>query len=538
MKSVLQLCTHPSLQYKWIHYLPRKGFLPLDSFWKDLVPYLSATLCKEPILHPRSDLPGKLCKITELKRFKGRELAQDGNPLFPDLPVEIYLSGAYESRDLDTLGEYGLKYLEMKDILPRIESFVRQPGWKSKLYETRDENWHSRVAGLVLDAWNSLPERADTLRRMPLLPLSSGILQSRLMDANVFFPDIDGISIPQDLNISMILPAAAANADCRKLYKALGVTTADHYKIQTLIVDKHRRWEVRTFENALDFTTSNNHLRYLYQISPKLKLTGPQQDAIVVFDHKGRARHPQEEYVYIPGGDEGSPTRLLQKFPSMDSEEVDVSFIHPVYLLDPPPTPRGSAIDWEGWLFGTIYLETNVQLFSKRSHITDQPKTITKEWAYVVKHWPTQMVTRLLQKWPDNKKFWQPDKIGTKLVCELDVLCVDGTRLPLQNTFLPMPQLLALSGKLLSNPKAIPFLELAAPLEEFDIDDWVVGFGKHFGIGVADDLNFSLAVLRTIIYNKSKTKDSLTQIVLQLYLHIHTQCLASEDRKGAQEKVR
>jgi len=536
VKSVLQLCTHPSLQYKWIHYLPRKRSLPLDSFWKDLVPYLSATLCKEPILHPRSGVPGKLCKITELRRFKGREIDQDGNPLFPDLPVEIYISAAYELKDLDTLAEYGLQYLEMEDVLPRIESFVRQPAWKSKLYQARDERWHSRVACLILDAWKAKSGQwVNTLRRMPLLPLNSGVLQSStLEDVKVFLPDIGGISIPRDIDIPMILPAAAANADCRKLYMTLGVTAAEHNKVHTLIIEKHRSWK----ERGLDFTASNSHLRYFYQSSPKLKLTSLRLPAIVVFDHKGRARHPQEEYVYIPQEEEDAPTRLLQRFPNLDSQEIDVPFIHPVYLLDPPPTPGGSDQDWKCWLYGTIYLETNIQLFSKRDHITDEPKELTKEWLYIVKHWPTQMVTRLLRKWPDTKSKWLPDKIGTKLVSELDVLCVDGTRLPLQNTFLPMPQLLALCGKSISNPNAVPFLELVSPIEEFEMDDWVVNFGKNFGIGVSDDLKFSLAVLRTIIYNKSKTKDSVTQTVLELYLRIHAQCLASEDRKDAQEKVR
>src|SRR5262249_1369953 len=64
-----------------------------------------------------------------------------------------------------------------------------------------------------------------------------------------------------------------------------------------------------------------------------------------------------------------------------------------------------------------------------------------------------------------------------------------------------------------------------------------VGFGRHFGIGVVDDLGFSLAILRAIIYGDSKTNGPITNAVLKLYLRIQAQYLVADERENALKKV-
>jgi hypothetical protein len=117
-----------------------------------------------------------------------------------------------------------------------------------------------------------------------------------LEDQKVLFLEIDSIPIPRDINLPIILPAAAANPDCRKLYETLGVTSEDTEKVRKLIMDKHNFWK----EKRLDVTMSSSHLRYLYRMHSRDTIDGEEQDVIVVFDHKERAKHPKKEYVY-PG---------------------------------------------------------------------------------------------------------------------------------------------------------------------------------------------------------------------------------------------
>jgi hypothetical protein len=92
----------------------------------------------------------------------------------------------------------------------------------------------------------------------------------------------------------MVLLAAAANSDCRKLYETIGITPADPEKVRKLIMGKHYFWK----ERGLDATMSNSHLRYLYQMYPQNRIYGEGLDTIAVLDHKERAKHPKKEYMY------------------------------------------------------------------------------------------------------------------------------------------------------------------------------------------------------------------------------------------------
>jgi hypothetical protein len=216
-----------------------------------------------------------------------------------------------------------------------------------------------------------------------------------------------------------------------------------------------------------------------------------------------------------------------------------VSFIHSAYLQDPPPAPTGSAKTWIDWLYEVIWVEEVIQVFTKRDHVVDEAKEFSAEWLFVTKHWSDKVIARFHQNWqePKVRNLWEADECGTNLARELEVLCVDNARHPLQSTFLPLPSLLARCESLMADVDAIPFLKLGSPLQDSDVHEWA-SFGKHFGIGVTDDLNFSLAMLRAIIYGDSKTKGPLTQTILELYLRIHVQCLASECRNDAQKKVK
>jgi hypothetical protein len=516
---------------------PAQRESPFRAFWRDLVSYLIVALREKPILCSRSDAPGKRYRITDLGRFGRDQVDKDGNPLFPDLLLERYLSDRYDPKDLDTLSEYGLQHLQMADIMPRLCSFALQPGWKSKIYQNRDEDWHSRVARLTMQALGDKGfDWKNIVRRTHFLPLHSASFKLQTSNgAKIFFPDIDSIPIPQDIDLRMIMSVAAANADCRKLYEALGVTQADPELVLQQIVDKHSSWK----QKGLDVTMSNNHLRYLYQMYPRERMSADDRDTLVVFDHKGRAKRPRKEYVYLPGEDESLLGTLLQSSQMVKFGELNVSFIHPAYLEDPPSHPTGIDKTWIDWLCSVAFLENKVQLFMRCDDDAGEGKSFSKEWLFVVKHWSGKAIARIQQNWqqPESRKLWEADAYETKLTRELEFLCVDDARHSLQTTFLPLPFLVARCQSLLVDVSAIPFLKLESSLEDNDFHEWG-GFGKHFGIGLDDDLNFSLAMLRAIVSGGSKTKGPLTQTVVELYLWIHTQCLASVDRNAAQNKVR
>jgi len=343
------------------------------------------------------------------------------------------------------------------------------------MYQDRGEDWHSRVARLMMQAWED--RRHDwkaQLKRMPLLPLRSATLQSAASDdTKVYFPEIDSIPIPQDISLPVILLAAAANLDCRKLYKTLGVTEADPQRVRQLIMKKN--YFLR--ESGLNVVQSCSHFRYLHQMHPRDRVNGEEQNSIIIFDHKERAKWPKIEFVYLPGEGEWSPAALLQTPQSSDQttdfEELDVSFVHPAYLQDAPQPPPDYAETWPNWLYQTAWVEQRFQIFTERDHVTDKAKTFSKEWLYITKHWPGKLITHFHQNWqvPENKKLWEADELGTKLTRELELLCTDGARHALQTTFLAVPPLLARCASLLADVNAIPFLKLEPLLQDSDVHE-------------------------------------------------------------------
>jgi hypothetical protein len=262
-KAIQGLCTHPGLRYKWMRYLPRHNSLPLDNFWKELVSYLNRALSNMPTLYSRYEASHHQHKVGDLYRLNSKHLDKAGNPLLPDIQPGRYISAKYGTADLEILSEYGLRYLSTESIMRRLKSFISQPSWRSNFYRHRNEDWHSRMAKLIVLIWDDRKiDWKRELRNLPLLPLSNGLFQSssKLSARSVYFPDIDGTPVPQDINIDMILPAAAANLECRKLYTALGAEQVTPAVVRNLIVTKHRSWAT----TGLGVEMGNNHLRYLY----------------------------------------------------------------------------------------------------------------------------------------------------------------------------------------------------------------------------------------------------------------------------------
>ena len=204
VEAVLQFCNHPKLQYTWIRYLPQKARLPLEPFWRDFVTDLMDALQVKPVLRSRSDRQDKLFKIKELWRLTDMQVDKEGNPLVPDTSEsKLYLSAAYSTKDVAILSEFGLGYVQVESMMPHLDAMTRDETWTSKLYDNRDEDLHSQLARLILQAWNENPDRwQQVLRAMRLLPLLSRQVHSTITSGKVYFPDIYGVIIPDDLDLA------------------------------------------------------------------------------------------------------------------------------------------------------------------------------------------------------------------------------------------------------------------------------------------------------------------------------------------------
>ncbi|KAF4945027.1 hypothetical protein FGADI_12286 [Fusarium gaditjirri] len=523
--AVQDLCKKPGLEHKWMRFLPPINRNSMDPFWLLFDNTLRPQISEVPLLRPRSKIFGSVSKIALLKRLFADQLDQHGAPLLPDLEQEMYLSSGYESQDLDILSQYGLTYMPNWAMISRLEAFTKTSDWRTKTFEDRDEDWHARLARFILKLWNDTQDGWKTaILGIHLIPLVSGDLKQPIINGTKckFYDNlIEGIPIPGDLDFPMLLPAAAANPDCRKLYEVFSPKTLTIRQVREKIMSMYKN-PVQVAK--LDVVKSRNHLAFLYRVEPKDFINKEEQEIMVVFDQKLRIKRPKHEYVYLPGEGPVSPGKVLNPpFPE-GLEPPDVSLLHPTYLENPPSPSAGNEKSWTQWLYHIIYCEEKIQLFSVRDPPAEADKTYSQEYQYLVKAWPGLTLHRLMLNFqkPEVKKQWVDDKKGTALMKRMEFLCTDGVRHPLEETFLPLPKLLESCQKCFASVESMPFLKLDEPMKDDEIPAWLA-LAEHCGIGTEDGTGFTLAMLGSISKTVTEITSDISQAVIRLYLKLESQ---------------
>ncbi|KAF5675549.1 hypothetical protein FHETE_2546 [Fusarium heterosporum] len=524
--AIQDLCKKPGLEHKWMRFLPQVSWDSTDPFWQGFDNLIRSHILEFPILPPRSQKLGSLFRIPFLKRLSAEQMDQRGVPLLPDLEDEMYLSTGYENQDLDILSQYGLTYMPNWAIISRLSAYTQSGDWRKRTFDSRDEDWHSRMASMILKMWNDNGnDLKSAIRHMDLIPLASRkIEQVSLPGATRSFysPIIGGILIPDDLDYPMVFPAAVANPDCRKLYEALGMQSLTFQQVREKIISIYRA----TSEVAkLSIAMSRNHLVFLYRMEPIDMINKYEQEFMVIFDQRERIRHPKHEYVYLPGDGDWSPGNLLYPPYSDGIEDPDVSLIHPIYLENQPSPSVGNGKSWMEWLFHCVYCEERIQMFTTRDPPAEADKIFSPEYRYITRTSPGRALQRLLENFqsPDLKKLWLEDRKGSALMRKMEFLCTDNVRRPLEEALLPLPQLLKRCLNFASM-ESMPFLKLDEPMKVDDMSAWV-SCAQHFGVGVEEDTRFTLAMLNSISTTVTEITNQVSEVVIGLYLELQKKAI-------------
>lgn len=122
-------------------------------------------------------------------------------------------------------------------------------------------------------------------------------------------------------------------------------------------------------------------------------------DDMKLFDHKNREVRPLQDLVYLPGGGKYCAQNWLRpvQIPGEPDIEVDVPYLHPYYLEDPPRQPLGSGWTWEDWLHHAFNLAEDVEFIAG----SDDPRlfkgkvTLSHEGAFLIKYRSEEVLTIL-----------------------------------------------------------------------------------------------------------------------------------------------
>ncbi|KAF4449063.1 hypothetical protein F53441_7607 [Fusarium austroafricanum] len=512
VQAVTKFCDHPTLQYTWMRYLPDKKNT-YGNFWSELVGRIESKIRSLPLIRP--DSGGCLRIITELGQPLPQYLDGQDNLLLRDLKPEVRLSRHYTAQDVTVLQEYGLGGFLVDHFISMVEQdLVSSDSW-IKL-NLSDDYLQANVASIlsnILDETNESNRLA--IRKLPILPLTDERWVAASDGLKVFFPSIEGVSIPCDLDFNLISPDAAARSESCKLFKNLGVETLDIKRVREAIFSRHQLYRTQRGKKLKYYV---NHLEFLfYTHLPEVHPQQQYNDLFVASDSL-RQEKPRDVDIYLPCDDPLGPRELLKPIePQGETDKAGnlpkVDFLHDRYL-EVAETPHQKGLNWCDWLVEVIGIRRSLRLATKSSWNPD----LSEACYYVAKSRPEKFMTLLYNVWPEESRYFEGDSRLLLKLKNVHVLCQGGHMEPLQYTYLPLPRLISEASGFLGNAK-FPFLQLEGFSDnKFDDETWG-SLVRHLGIGNKDDIEFFLKILVT--RSGDNESDPEFERILTLYNKIY-----------------
>ncbi|XRM42034.1 hypothetical protein ABZX51_005272 [Aspergillus tubingensis] len=435
--GILEMCKHPALRYTWMRYLPKRNGHHWDSFWVELLDELKLRLISSPIIQSRTS--GLWLSIEQMLRLYDYWFDKSGDPLFPDLPQEQYLSARYMQKDIARLMEYGLRFMTMPEMIARARMDLQLTHSKMKNRET-SEDWHSLAATALSHSFRlGYDACMEEIKDLPLIPLTTGEWVSIKRRA-VYFSSFNYIEIPSNLGIAL------APVDF----------------VRNLIKEKS--------SGAFAPPLRRDRLLFLY-LTERLGSTSSQallMDLIndkgpAFFDHKDQMRWPKVDTVYLPNDDPYGAKALLGPIQG-EAPGLDVSFINEeIYLRDPPPCPPNEQRTWIKWLQQVFHVRETLSLIEPSDYLSKA--RLGQECLYIAQHRPEKFMGLLLTCWAvdGSRIIRQPELVDE--IRKIKVLCENGSRHPLGSTYIPTPDRRATVSRFLKDGEFFPWLQLDQPMD-------------------------------------------------------------------------
>lgn len=506
---MLQFCTHPTLQYTWMRYLPSE--LIADAFWKKLRPKIISLMAETPCLRSWSKtslyLPKQLYWVQ--KNIKDKH----GEPLFADLAEEVYLSGCYTYTDFNALRPLGTRPMTFEKLRQRILSDLRRPDSTMKAITT-DGDWHTQTAKLLSSRLDSSGNCPDSVKSLQLIPLQDHRWVSAT-DLTVFFPNTGEVPIPTDLGLNLVEPAAVLNPARKALFLHIGATIALRSNIISLIYERYSNGP-----SSFSTTANLSHLRYLYWNLPKDHVGGIQ--GVFLMDQNFRAVYPTRENIYFKEEEEEyGPHQLFQSAP-LENPSAPGFFAHFLNEAYFDAVPIGALQHGRSW---KVWLKNLANVHSSPRLLDSQLKHLSEEFKYLTVHRPEKLVGLLKSVWSEYGSSMPSGEIRSCLVP-----IETGSKRQLGETFLPLPRLKKIVERL--RIATFPFLVMPQELTDGDENEWQ--FLKQFSVrssGGSDELYFYVKALSKIA-NETEDKDEgssdTIQAIFEVYAAIERNCSSSD----------
>ncbi|KAH0437655.1 hypothetical protein CcaCcLH18_03775 [Colletotrichum camelliae] len=547
---IVESFSKTSLGYHWARWLPQKEDPASGSM---ITPARLHGKIKDLLNDTevfRTRTPDEFQTLSAVRRIPDFWLDDNGDPLFPDTDDPVYPAKEYENSDLDLLSSYGLKYMTWDQLLARIKYDMRgggqhTPRWSPSNLLT-NEKWRCLAVKAILHIHHNFAKEAtQRLRAMPLIPLStSKLLMVKATKVKpIYYPLCNkGLEIPTSLSLNLVhknlsgLPRFGPDdRDRHKLFKRLGVQTANPTFVRDRILSSPMHEVLKSGKNR-----AVERLRYLYLSD---KWSGENEDPslvaenLVVLDTKNRIRSPAgsaHHRTYLQTTDPYGPWELLKGPSSGEGNEFDASFLHEMYMKDEPAAKDGGE-SWTQWLHRYLSISTHLPLVDPQNTAKLSP-----EFEHVYTHHPHKFIVALQRHWHLCDE-WSPNHAAfIENLRNREVICNDGKKYRLAETFLPLPEVRE------------KFLEyVAAPFAVLDLDEEVTESSYPFKwgflvlelrvkTGVFESMEFYLDVLKklsSLPKSGFAKPDAVGETIVRLYERIQALFLSLSGSSSERAKT-
>ena len=462
----------------------------------------------------------------QLKRVPDDFLDGAGNPLFEDLPDEVYLSPEYEQSDFELLDMLAVKKLSFGDISTRIRADLESPSSRWKASTTSDD-WVTRSASKLMKSFRTPGATIEPLAvsALPLVPLLDGLwVSSGSASDSIFHPDSAGVPVPTDLGLRLVDPQALKNPARKALFTKLGLQNCVPKDVISLVLKKYSKW------SNVPLDVSVSHLQYLYWHLPKEKRDLPntvylkdQNSQPIYYDFFNHDKKIVVEDLYFETDNIYEAKQLAMRVESgskITCPGIPLHYINCAYMDAVPSDVRRCDTSWGDWLYYSAGVQRTPRLINFSA-----PTSLSDLFLYILKWRSDRLVGTLKAHWGSYKD--QMTNPVTLALREAVVPCQNKENAPLQTTYLPLPELVNICKKI-EIDKGFPFLQLPVEIDSDAEQDWK--FLRLFNVGYKANVRFYLDVLRQFVQNHQSLNDVMRQILVRIYEAVEKHTRA-EDRE-------
>lgn len=466
-----------------MRYLPLEHSYPWDSLWKDLVCSIKSRL--ENLAVFRS-LELSTCRtIKDLFQRPPMCNDQHGAPLFADLRPEVYLSDFYAPSDIEILNNFGLQIIRMDDIIAMVGQDLRAEPEHSRIKGVNiDDSWHTRAYELLNIAWEyRWSETIRSLKQLDIIPLQDGSWVSS-DSGDIFYPKDDDVVVPRGLGMRLVHPMATRNAARCAFFDNLGV-----HRIDAPIISDIRERILRQPTGPpmiINLQFSVERMRFLFLTQHlHAEKEDDLSDKFMVYNHLDQAMYPNFADMYISNDDPyGAELFLRQK-------GLQVNCVNLRYFEEIPSVAPDSNRTLHQWMHQHLGIRQHLRL------VSPDGASLSVECLDTAETRAAEFLGFLGHLWPFEGDIVLTTASLLTALKRTPILCINGQREILRNTYLPLQPLLNVHRRFMGD-EYFPFIQSSELYGQDQVPHPWSFLVRNLGVGYQDNVSFRLQLMRSL----------------------------------------